>query len=64
MHIQKRNTVKNICDSIVRQTSVPNEQINKKYWRRFMNERIIDRSYIPTTYGMCILASSMLIKFQ
>ncbi len=53
MHIQKRAVSANICDGVIQKSSTPIEPKNHKCWRRFMNERAIDRAYIPTMHGIC-----------
>jgi len=62
MHIQKRSVSSNISDDRVQKsTAIPPEQKTHRCWRRFMNERAIDRAYIPTAHG--IFSASALITF-
>jgi hypothetical protein len=51
MHVKKRTVNKDV----VQKLSTPLEQKTHKYWRRFMNERAIDRAYVPTNHGIFIL---------
>ncbi|CAF3724777.1 unnamed protein product [Rotaria sordida] len=50
MHIQKRTISYDTGDDPSQKSSILKEQKNHKYWRRFMNERAIDRAYVPTTH--------------
>jgi hypothetical protein len=52
MHIQKRAVNTDTSDAFVQKPSVPMERKTHKCWRRFMNERVIDRAYVPTTHGL------------
>jgi len=62
MHIQKRSVSSNISDDRVQKsTATPSEPKTHRCWRRFMNERAIDRAYIPTAHG--IFSASVLITF-
>jgi hypothetical protein len=51
MHIQKRAINHKVTNGYIKNSSIPMEQKIHKCWRRFMNERAIDRAYIPTTHG-------------
>ncbi|CAF2425690.1 unnamed protein product [Rotaria sp. Silwood2] len=50
MRIQKRTVSDDTADSFRQNSSISKEQKNHKSWRRFMNERAIDRAYAPTTH--------------
>ncbi|CAF3427601.1 unnamed protein product [Rotaria sp. Silwood2] len=50
MHIQKRTVVSDTIDDSVQKSSIVIEQKIHKCWRRFMNERAIDRAYVPTAH--------------
>jgi hypothetical protein len=52
MHIQKRAVNPDNCNGFIKESSLPIEQKNHKCWRRFMNERAINRAYIPTEHGI------------
>jgi hypothetical protein len=52
MHIQKRAVHPDTGDDFIQKLSIPLEQKTHKCWRRFMNERAIDRAYVPTTHGI------------
>jgi hypothetical protein len=52
MHIQKRAVNTDTSDAFVQKPSVPMERKTHKCWRRFMNERVINRAYVPTTHGL------------
>ena len=51
MHIQKRSVAAEICADIIKHPTEPIEQKTHKCWRRFMNQRVRDRAYIPTAHG-------------
>ncbi|CAF3825812.1 unnamed protein product [Rotaria sordida] len=50
MHIQKRAVGTSVCNGFLQESSILNEQKKHKCWRRFMNERAINRAYIPTPH--------------
>jgi monocyte-to-macrophage differentiation protein len=50
MHIQKRAINPDTNDDYGQKSSIPIERKTHKCWRRFMNERAIDRAYVPTTH--------------
>ncbi|CAF0822388.1 unnamed protein product [Adineta steineri] len=50
MHIQKRIVVSDTIDDSVQKSSSVIEQRNHKCWRRFMNERAVERAYVPTSH--------------
>jgi predicted membrane channel-forming protein YqfA (hemolysin III family) len=52
MHIQKRAINPDTNDDYGQKSSIPIERKTHKCWRRFMNERAIDRAYVPTTHGI------------
>ncbi len=52
MHIQKRAVNSNTSNGYIQKPSVPIEEKNYKRWRRFMNERAVDRAYVPTIHGI------------
>jgi len=51
MQIQKRAVTHEVDNGYIQKSSVPMKSKTHKCWRRFMNERAIDRAYIPTTHG-------------
>jgi hypothetical protein len=61
MHIQKRAVNFEACDDFIEKSSMPIEQINHQYWRRFMNERAISRAYIPTDHGIFCFSSILIM---
>ena len=50
--MQKRIIHHNTENGFIEKTSISLEQKSHKCWRRFMNERAIDRAYIPTAHGI------------
>ncbi|CAF0949068.1 unnamed protein product [Adineta steineri] len=50
MHIQKRIVVSDTIDDSVQKSSSVIEQKTHKCWRRFMNERAVERAYVPTSH--------------
>jgi hypothetical protein len=49
MLIQKRSINSDAINGFIQNPSISMEH---KCWRRFMNERTINRAYIPTTHGI------------
>ncbi|CAF4506601.1 unnamed protein product, partial [Rotaria magnacalcarata] len=50
MHLQKRTVNCNTFNDSDKKTPMSKEQKPHKYWLQFMNERVIDRAYVPTTH--------------
>ncbi|CAF1004743.1 unnamed protein product [Adineta steineri] len=50
MHIQKRIVVSDTIDDSVPKSSSVIEQKTHKSWRRFINERAVERAYVPTSH--------------
>lgn len=61
MYVQKRQVKLDSSENYPQEPSTSIEQKNHKCWRRFMNERAIDRAYVPTNHGICELSSTILI---
>lgn len=59
MNIQKRTIDRATNNHFSQKSSVLLEQKARQSWRRFMNERAIDRAYVPTSHGMSFLSETM-----
>ena len=51
MNVQKRTVGFDTGDEFIQKPSIQTEEKTHKCWRRFMNQRAINRAYIPTTHG-------------
>jgi hypothetical protein len=51
MYIQKRTVSSNIGDDFVQKPPASIEENAHKFWHRFVIERTVGRTYVPTAYG-------------
>lgn len=63
MNIQKRVVDRTTDNHFSQKSSVLLEQKPHQSWRRFMNERAIDRAYIPTSHGILSFSNDTVLLF-
>ena len=64
MHVQKRVVSRDTGDDSLQKSAVLLQSTTDRHWRRFMNERAIDRAYVPTAHGnLSFLGNNYLHSF-